>query len=161
MTAFCPVQRITSAALVVAGAMTALPAGAASPACCRLFEFDATPILGRDPAICGKIPDADTPEETVDERRSATRCALAAQTQGRAFVYTYRELIPPDIDLIVQAVFGVRGEQVLLKAGRFARQDVHTAEICARLTVMSDGKLVGEGCENAQGYIDSMRITPW
>ena len=94
-------------------------AGAASPVCCRLFDMDATPILGADPAVCGKIPDAEVSEDTRDERRRATRCALEAQAQGRAFVYTYRELITPDIDLIVQALFGVRGERLLLKSGRF------------------------------------------
>lgn len=136
-------------------------ADAASPVCCRIFDFDATPILGDDPAVCGKIPDADTAEDTRDERSRATRCARDAQLQGRAFVYTYRELMAPNIDLIVQALFGVRGERLLLKAGIFGAQDVRMAEVCAKLTVLSDGKLHGEGCTSAHSFIDQMRIAPW
>ena len=114
-------RRAVWTALAILGAPFA---GADSPVCCRIFEIDATPILGDDPAVCGRIPDADTAEDTRDERRRATRCALDAQAQGRAFVYTYRELLSPDIDLMVQALFGVRGERLLLKAGRFAAEDI-------------------------------------
>jgi hypothetical protein len=151
-------RRAIWTALAILGAPLA---GADSPVCCRIFEIDATPILGNDPAVCGKIPDADTSEDTRDERRRATRCALEAQSQDRAFVYTYRELITPDIDLIVQALFGVRGERLLLKTGSFGAEDVRMAEVCTRLTVLPDGKLRGEGCTSAHSFIDQMRIAPW
>ena len=125
---------------------------AAAPACCRLFGIDATPMLGRDPAICGKIVDADLPYEaqarTVEDRRGATKCALEAQAQGRAFVYTYRLLVPPDIDLISQAVFGAHGERMLLKLGRSGPENIRTVEICESLVVMPDGRLKSSGCYN-------------
>jgi hypothetical protein len=126
-----------------------------------MFDIDATPILGPDPAICGRIPDADTAEETVDERRRATQCALAAQSQGRAFVYTYRQLAPPDIDLIVQALFGERGERLLLSMGRFGAQDVRNTEVCTKLTVLPDGKLDRDGCQAAYSFFERMRVAPW
>ena len=140
--------------------MTTGPA-AAAPVCCRIFDIDATPILGNNPAVCGKIPDAERSEETVDERRRATECALAAQVRGHAFVYTYRVLIAPDIDLIVQAVFGAHGERLLLKTGRFAAQDVRTTEVCSELTVLPDGKLQGFDCHAAYSFFDRMRTAPW
>ncbi len=136
-------------------------AGADSLVCCRIFDIDATPILGADPAVCGKIPDADTAQDTRDERNRATLCAREAQSQGRAFVYTYRELLSPDIDLIVQALFGVRGERLLLKTGRFAAEDVRMVEVCGALTVLPDGKLQGKGCTPAHSLIEQLRALPW
>ena len=151
----------TTARLAVALAISGWPAAAGTPVCCRIFDIDVTSILGDDPAVCGKIPDADTSEETVDERRRATQCALAAQSQGRAFVYSYRTLIPPDIDLIVQAVFGARGERLLLKTGRFAAENVRNTELCGELTVLADGTLQGRACQDAYSYFDRLRTTPW
>jgi len=127
-----------------------LLASAAAPVCCRLFEFDASSMLGADPAVCGKIVDGDEPNETraetVDERKRATQCALEAQQQGRAFVYTYRLVAPPDIDLLTQAVFGAHGERLLMKLGNYGRENIRTVAVCASLTVLPDGKLKGSGC---------------
>jgi len=129
---------------------------AAPPACCRLFGFDATPILGADPAVCGKVVSGDSPmeaqTESVEERRRATQCALEAQEQKRAFVYTYRLLAPPDMDLIVQAVFGAHGERMLMKLGLFARENIHTVEVCDALTVLPDGKVRESGCYRDRSY---------
>src|SRR5687768_13267498 len=103
-------------------------AGAASPHCCRIFDIDARSILGDDPASCGVVPDSDTSAEAREARNRATQCALAAQSQGRAFVYTYRELVEPEMDLVVQAVFGTRGERLLLKIGTFGAQYIRSVE---------------------------------
>ena len=107
------------------------------------------------PRCAERFPTPIAAEDTRDERRRATRCALEAQAQGRAFVYTYRELLTPDIDLIVQALFGVRGERLLLKSGRFAAEDMRMTEVCAKLTVLPDGKLHGDGCTSAHSFIRS------
>jgi len=125
-------------------------ANAAPPACCRLFDFDATPMLGPHPVMCGKIVDGDLPADaelaTQQERKRATACALEAQSQGKAFVYTYRFLVSPHIDLIVQGVFGAHGERMLFKIGKFNRENVRTIEVCDALTVEPDGKLRDSGC---------------
>ncbi len=121
-----------------------------SPLCCRLFGLDLEAILGPDAVTCGKIvgddESATAQAETVEERKLATRCALEAQKQGRAFVYTYRLLVAPDIDMITQAVFGAGGERMLLKLGIYREENIRTVEICERLTVLRDGKLRGERC---------------
>jgi len=123
---------------------------AAAPVCCKLFEFDASAMLGQDPAVCGRIVDGDAPDEarmeTVEERKRATRCALEAQQQGRAFVYTYRLVVPPDIDMITQAVFGAHGERLLMKLGIYGQENIRTVAVCSSLTVLPDGKLKGSGC---------------
>jgi len=144
-----------AACLAMALAMSESMA-ADAPVCCRIFSIDATPILGDAPAICGQVPDADTTEQAAAEKRRAAQCAREALAQGRAFVYTYRELIPPDVDLLVQAVFGTRGERMLLKAGRFARQDVRSLEVCATLAVQSDGTLRTTGCTSEHLLLDRL-----
>jgi len=127
-----------------------LLASAAAPVCCKLFEFDASSLLGDDPAVCGTIVDGDAPAEaqaeSVEERKLATRCALEAQQQGRAFVYTYRLVVPPDIDMITQAVFGAHGERLLMKLGRYGGESIRTVAVCSTLVVMVDGKPKGSGC---------------
>ena len=127
-----------------------LLASAAMPVCCRLFEFDASSMLGAAPAVCGIIADGDTPPEaqaeSTEERKRATRCALEAQQQGRAFVYTYRLVAPPDIDMITQAVFGAHGERLLMKLGIYGQENIRTVAVCSSLTVLPDGKLKGGGC---------------
>lgn len=142
-------RAIWLALLVSIGAPLAV---AAAPACCRLFGIDATPMLGRDPAMCGRVVGTGLPDQaqadTIEDRRRATQCALEAQAQGRAFVYTYRLLVPPDIDLISQAVFGAHGERMLLKLGKYARENIRSVEICEALTVLPDGKLRSAGCYN-------------
>jgi hypothetical protein len=148
-----------AACLTLALAMSEWTTAADAPMCCRIFSLDATPILGGDPVVCGRVPDADTTEEAAAEKRRATQCAREAQAQGRAFVYTYRELISPDIDLLVQAVFGTRGERILLKAGRFAREDVRSLEVCATLNVQSDGRLKTAGCTTEHTLIERLRTT--
>ncbi len=134
------------------------PAAAAEPACCRLFGFDASSILGADAAVCGEIRDADERNEaesdTRENRRRATACALEAQARGRAFVYTYRLLASPDIDMVHQAVFGAHGERLLLRMGRYAGENIRTVENCAALTVQADGKVSKEGCRLRQGILD-------
>jgi len=136
--------------LVVVIAAQAPLLSAAEPVCCRLFGFDATAMLGAEPVVCGKIVTGDrrveSDETSAEERRRATQCALDAQARERAFVYTYRLLVPPDVDVITQAVFGAHGERMLLKLGRFRGENVHTVEDCSALTVLPDGKLRGEGC---------------
>jgi hypothetical protein len=125
-------------------------ATAATPACCRLFGFDATRMLGPDPAVCGKILDADSraraQEESAAERKRAAQCALDAQAQGRPFVYTYRLLAAPDMDLVVQAVVGAHGERLLMKLGLYAGENMHKVEACQSLAVLPDGKVRGSGC---------------
>ena len=77
-----------------------------------------------------------------------------AQAQGRAFVYTYRELISPDIDLIVQALFGVRGERLLLKAGRLPRKTSIDRSLRAA-EVLPDGNCMAMGCTSAHSSSSS------
>ena len=138
--------------------LLAAPAVAADPACCKMFGFDASSILGEDAAICGRILDADqrneAEAETREERRRATACALQAQARGRAFVYTYRLLASPDVDMVYQAVFGARGERLLLRMGLYAGENIRTVEKCAALTVQADGKIGKEGCYLRQGIVD-------
>jgi len=145
-----------AACLAIALAMSEWLAAADAPLCCRIFSIDATPILGDAPTACGQVPDAETTEEAAAEKRRAAQCARDAQAQGRAFVYTYRELIPPDVDLIVQAVFGTRGERLLLKAGRFAREDIRSLEVCATLSVQPDGTLRTAGCTTEHALIERL-----
>lgn len=147
--------------LVMMLAVSGCLAAADAPLCCRIFDIDATPILGDDAVLCGRVPDADTTEEAAAAKRSAKACALDAQSRGRAFVYTYRELLPPDVDLIVQAVFGAHGERLLLKAGRFGRQDARMTQVCEKLAVRSDGTLDSTGCYQANDYFDLLRPAPW
>jgi hypothetical protein len=131
---------------------------AADAACCRLFGFDASSLLGPEAAVCGRIVDADERNEsevvTVEDRRRATQCALEAQARGRAFVYTYRLLASPDVDMVYQAVFGVRGERLLLRMGLYAGENIRSVENCAALTVQADGKVRKEGCYLRQGILD-------
>jgi hypothetical protein len=134
------------------------PASAAEPACCRLFGFDASPILGNDASRCGKLRDADDRDEaeaeTRADRQHATQCALEAQARGRAFVYTYRLLVEPDIDLVSQAVFGAHGERLLLRMGLYRGENIRTVEACASLTVRADGQVMKQGCRARQGILD-------
>lgn len=136
----------------------AVPAIGAEPACCRLFGFDATAMLGTDAAVCGGIRDAadrDAAEAaTREDRRRATRCALEAQTQRRAFVYTYRLLVEPDIDLVQQAIFGAHGERLLLRMGLYGGENIRTVEACESLTVQPDGQVKKQGCLARQGLLD-------
>lgn len=138
--------------------LQAAPAVGADPACCKMFGFDASSILGEDAAICGKILDADERNEaesdTREDHRRATACALEAQARGRAFVYTYRLLASPDVDLVYQAVFGVHGERLLLRMGLYAGENIRSVENCTALTVQPDGKVRKEGCYLRQGILD-------
>ena len=126
--------------------------------CCRLFGFDASQILGHDAAVCGKILDADdraaAESETRENRRRATACALEAQAQGRAFVYTYRLLVSPDIDMVSQAVFGAHGERLLLRMGLYQGENIRTVEACSALTVLADGQVSKQGCRIRRGILD-------
>jgi hypothetical protein len=145
-----------AACLAMALAVSESLAAADAPVCCRIFSIDATPILGDAPALCGQVSDVETTEEAAAEKRRAATCAREAQAQRRAFVYTYRELIPPDVDLVVQAVFGTRGERILLKAGRFAREDVRSLEVCATLAVQSEGTLRTAGCTTEHELLERL-----
>src|SRR3954464_6890715 len=126
--------------------------------CCRLFGFDAAPMLGENAVACGRILDADQRREaqsqTLEERRRATQCALQAQAQGRAFVYTYRLLVSPDVDLVYQAVFGVHGERLLLRMGLYQGENIRTVEACSTLSVQADGQVAKQGCRLRQGTLD-------
>lgn len=126
--------------------------------CCRLFGFDASSMLGPEAAVCGRIVDADdrnkAQSETLEERQRATQCALEAQARGRAFVYTYRLLASPDVDMVYQAVFGARGERLLLRMGLYAGENIRSVENCAALTVQADGKVRKVGCHLRQGIVD-------
>lgn len=133
---------------------------AASPVCCRLFGIDATRLLGGDPAICGAVPDAETSAEAREARNRATRCALAAQAEGKAFVYTYRELIEPRVDLVVQALIGAHGDRLLLKMGRYFAEDIRTIEVCQQITVKPDGRLASAGCTDAPWLVDELPALP-
>jgi hypothetical protein len=136
----------------------ATAAAAAESACCRLFGFDAAPILGADAAVCGQIRDADernqAEADTREDHRRATACALEAQARGRAFVYTYRLLASPDVDLVYQVVFGMHGERLLMRMGLNAGENIRSVESCATLTVQPDGKVRKEGCYLRQGILD-------
>jgi hypothetical protein len=152
---YAAMRRATCTALIALHAPWVL---AADPACCRLFGFDASSMLGPEAAVCGRIVDADERNEaeavTQEDRQRATRCALEAQARGRAFVYTYRLLASPDVDLVYQAVFGANGERLLLRMGRYAGENIRSVENCAALTVQPDGKVRKEGCYLRQGILD-------
>lgn len=126
--------------------------------CCRLFGFDAAQMLGPEAAACGRILDANerhaAESRTLEERRRATRCALEAQSQHRAFVYTYRLLVAPDVDMLYQAVFGVHGERLLLRMGLYQGENIRTVEACATLTVQPDGQVAKQGCVLRHGILD-------
>jgi hypothetical protein len=126
--------------------------------CCRLFGLDASLILGHDAAVCGKIRDADDRDaaesETREDRRHATACALEAQARGRAFVYTYRLLVSPDIDMVYQAVFGAHGERLLLRMGLYQGENIRTVEACSTLSVQADGQVAKQGCRLRQGTLN-------
>ena len=132
-----------------------LAAVAAEPPCCKLFDLDASAMLGPDAAVCGRIVTAGAPnqarDESSEERQRATRCALDAQRQRRAFVYTYRLLAAPDMDLVVQAVFGAHGERLLMRMGLYQRENIRTVENCNSLVVLSDGKVEKDGCTLRHG----------
>ena len=131
---------------------------AAEPACCRLFGFDASSMLGDEAAVCGRIRDASERHEaeavTREDRRDAIRCALDAQSRRQAFVYTYRLLAEPDIDLVYQAVFGAHGERLLLRMGLYQGENIRTVESCATLTVRADGQVAKQGCRLRHGILD-------
>ena len=142
--------------------LAAIPSlAAADPACCKLFGIDATPILGEDAARCGRIVDADDRSDaeamTREERKQAAGCARDAQQDGRAFVYTYRQLISPDVDLMVQAVGGIRGERLLLKLGNVRGENIRSIEACATLEVLGDGRISSRGCTRWHPLIDKLR----
>lgn len=136
------------------------PAFAGEPVCCRLFGFDASSMLGADAALCGRLLDADQRREaesrTLEDRRLATRCALDAQAQGSAFVYTYRLLVSPDVDMVYQAVFGAHGERLLLRMGLYQGENIRTVEVCTALRVQADGQVAKQGCRLRQGTLDSL-----
>jgi hypothetical protein len=150
--------------LICAMAMGTPLAFAADPLCCRMFGIDATPILGHDAALCGKIVDADqraaVETEVRAQRKLAAQCALGAQAKGRPFVYTYRMLVTPDVDMMVQGVFGAHGERLLLQAGIFGEDNIHSMEVCNSLIVLADGILKGEGCYPGDPLIDRLRTPP-
>src|SRR5262249_31147982 len=123
---------------------------AGEPACCKLFGFDASTMLGNEAAVCGRIVTADAinqaQDDSSEERQRAAQCALEAQRQGRAFVYTYRLLATPDMDLVTQAVFGAHGERLLMRMGLYQRENIRTVENCNSLRVLPDGNVKKEGC---------------
>ena len=142
--------------------LAALPSLAtADPACCKIFGIDATPILGDDPALCGEVRDADDRPDaesiTREDRKRAAECARAAQAQGRTYIYTYRQLVSPDVDMLVQAVTGTRGERLLLKLGNFRGENIRSVEACAKITVLEDGRLESRGCTQWHPLIDRLR----
>jgi hypothetical protein len=130
--------------------LAAAPVIAAEPLCCKLFGFDASSLLGSEAATCGRIVTADAPnqarDESSEERQRATQCALDAQSRGRAFVYTYRVLASPDIDMLTQAVFGAHGERMLLRMGLNAGENIRRVDRCESLLVQPDGLLKAAGC---------------
>jgi hypothetical protein len=134
------------------------PAVAAGSVCCQLFGFDATSILGDAAVVCGSIRDASERHEaeagTRADRERATRCALQAQSDRSAFVYTYRLLVSPDIDMVYQAVFGAHGERLLLRMGLYQGENIRTVETCTALTVQADGQVAKQGCHLRQGLLD-------
>ncbi len=146
-------MRRKASAAVIAAAWP-LAAAAAEPMCCKLFDFDASQMLGKDAVSCGRIVTADSPDQARDEsskeRQRATQCALDAQSQGRAFVYTYRVLASPDIDLVTQAVFGAHGERLLLRMGLNAGENIRSVERCDSLAVLPDGLLKASRCYRAE-----------
>jgi hypothetical protein len=133
----------------------------AAPPCCKLFGLDASPILGDDAAICGAVVDADDRSDAEElaraNRKQAAECARAAQADGRAYVYTYRQLIWPDVDMVVQAVTGTRGERLLLMFGNSRGENIRTAEVCAMLEVRPGGRVESRGCTPYHPLIERLR----
>jgi hypothetical protein len=153
-------MKVAMAVLAILGFTAASPASA-DPACCKLFGLDATPILGDDPALCGEVRDADDRPEaealTREDRQQAANCARAAQAAGRSYVYTYRQLISPDVDLLVQAVVGTHGERLLMKLGNFRGENIRSTEVCARLDLQPNGRIDARGCTPWHPLIDRLR----
>jgi hypothetical protein len=139
----------------------AAPLAATEPACCKLFGLDASPILGDDAAICGHVVDAadhvDAETLVREHRKQAAACARAAQAEGRSFVYTYRQLIWPDVDMVVQAVAGTRGERLLMKLGNHRGENIRSIEACAKLAILPEGRIEGRGCTTRHALIDQLR----
>ena len=86
-------------------------------------------------------------------------CAVSALLRLEQLIQEAVVTVPRD--LIVQAVFGAHGERLLLKAGRFGRQDVRMTQVCDRLAVRGDGTLESVGCYDTQPYFDPLRVPPW
>lgn len=154
-------RKIDAAVLAIACFSAVSPARADSPACCKLFGLDATPILGDEPAICGEVRDADDRPDaesiTREDRKHAAECARAAQAQGRTYIYTYRQLVSPDVDMLVQAVTGTRGERLLLKLGNFRGENIRSVEACAKINVLEDGRLESRGCTQWHPLVERLR----
>jgi hypothetical protein len=129
-----------------------------------MFGLDVTPIIGDGPALCGQILDArDLIEaQTVaqEEKVRAAQCARDAQANGRAYVYSYRFVAAPDVDLIVQAVSGIHGEHLLLKMGRLKYENIRSRAVCTSLNVLPDGKVAAEGCYDWDPLLDRLRTPP-
>lgn len=154
-------REMAVAALAILSFTAASLAAAADPACCRLFGIDATPILGDDPAICGELRDAndrpDTEALAREDRKHAAECARAAQAAGRSYVYTYRQLVSPDIDVVIQAVSGVDGQHLLLNFGNFRGENQRSAHVCAQLKVLAGGLIEARGCLPSHPLLEQLR----
>jgi len=148
------------AAIVCALMSASLPA-AAAPACCKLFGIDVTPIVGDEVVICGALRHADDPAEAEalnrEEKKRAAECARTALAAGRSLVYTYRQLIWPDVDLVIQAVWGSRGERLLMKLGNFSNENIRAVEVCARLDVLPGGRIESAGCTDWHPLLEQLR----
>ena len=151
-------------AAIVCALMGVSLSAAATPACCKLFGIDLTPILGDDVATCGALRHANNPAEAEtlnrEERSRGAECARAALASGRTLVYTYRQLIWPDVDLIIQAVWGARGERLLLKLGNYRNENVRVIEVCAMLEVLPGGRIDSAGCTDRHPLLDRLHGMP-
>jgi hypothetical protein len=147
-------------AALVCALMTVSLSAAAAPTCCTLFGIDATPILGDDVATCGALRHANNFDEAEtlnrDERIRGAECARVALASGRSVVYTYRQLIWPDVDLIIQAVWGSRGERLLLKLGNYRNESIRVIEVCAMLEVQPGGRIDSAGCTDRHPLLDRL-----
>jgi hypothetical protein len=85
----------------------------------------------------------------------AARCR--PRPNRRPFVYTYRLLISPDIDMVYQAVFGAHGERLLLRMGLYQGENIRTVETCATLTVQADGQVAKQAATCARDSWTSYR----
>lgn len=114
--------------------------------CCAGFGFDARPILGDHAIDCG-VFNGFLPKPRGDASQRALKCALRAQREGRAFVYSRVDADMVDSGAEAVAVFGQQGERIYV-AHVFTTDEDHTeGGACERLVVLESGSLDGSPCD--------------
>jgi len=114
--------------------------------CCNRFGFDAQPVLGDHAIDCG-VFNGFSPKPRGDASQRALKCALRAQRQGRAFVYSRIDSDMVDSGGESVAVFGQGGERIYVAHVFTTDEDHAEGGFCGRLVVLESGDLEGSQCD--------------